>query len=146
VRLTLVASEDLEAIRAGHPTRQRRAIRVRRRAEEAHGQGALLSQTDLALLLGCLQKTISTIVVGLREHGELLPLRGSLADMGRWPTHKQASIRLDLQGSPRPTSPPGPITPSRRSTAPSRALSGCGCWPPTSLPRSCPCSPACPSR
>jgi hypothetical protein len=98
VRLTLVASEDLEAIRAGRPARQRRAIRVRRLAQEAHGQGALLSQTDLALLLGSSQKTISTIVVGLREHGELLPLRGYLADMGRWPTHKQAVIRLYLQG------------------------------------------------
>jgi hypothetical protein len=98
VRLTLVATEDLEAIRAGRTTHQRRAIRVRRLAEEAHGQGALLSQTDLALLLGSSQKTISTIVVGLRQHGELLPLRGYLADMGRWPTHKQAIIRLYLQG------------------------------------------------
>lgn len=98
VRLTLIASEDLEAIRAGRPAQQRRALRVRRLAEEAHGQGALLSQTDLALLLGSSQKTISTIVVGLREHGELLPLRGYLADMGRWPTHKQAVIRLYLQG------------------------------------------------
>jgi hypothetical protein len=71
---------------------------VRRLAEEAHGQGAPLSQTDLALLLGSSQKTISTIVIGLREHGELLPLRGYLADMGRWPTHKQAVIRLYLQG------------------------------------------------
>jgi hypothetical protein len=95
VRLTLVASEDLEAIRAGRLARERR---VRRLAEEAHGQGALLSQTDLALLLGSSQKTISTTVVGLREHGELLPLRGYLADMGRWPTHKQAVIRLYLQG------------------------------------------------
>jgi DNA-binding transcriptional ArsR family regulator len=91
VRLTLIASEDLEAIRAGRLARERRAIRVRRLAEEAHGQGALLSQTDLALLLGSSQKTISTIVVGLREHGYL-------ADMGRWPTHKQAVIRLYLAG------------------------------------------------
>jgi hypothetical protein len=130
----LSGPEDLEAIRAGRTTPQRRAIRVRRLAQEAHGQEALLSQTDLALLLGSSQKTISTTVVNLREHGELLPLRGYLADMGRWPTHKQAVIRLYLQGSPVPTSPPAPTTPPRRSTAPSRALSDCGCWPP-SLPR-----------
>jgi hypothetical protein len=98
VRLTLIASEDLEAIGAGRPAAQRRAIRVRRLAEEAHRQGALLSQTDLALLLGSSQKTISNAVVAFRGRGELLPLRGYLADMGRWPTHKAAVIRLYLQG------------------------------------------------
>jgi hypothetical protein len=98
VRLTLVASEDLEAIRAGRPAAQRRAIRVRRLAHEAHDQGALVSQTDLALLLGCSQKTVSNLVMAFRQQGELLPLRGYLADMGRWPTHKQAIIRLYLQG------------------------------------------------
>jgi Protein of unknown function (DUF1670) len=98
-RLTLIASEDLEAIRAGHPAHQRRVIRVRRLAREAHSQGALLSQTDLALLCGCSQKTVSTIAVTLREeHGEFLPLRGYLADMGRYPTHKAAIVRLYLQG------------------------------------------------
>jgi transposase len=98
VRLTLVASEDLEAIRAGRPAAERRAIRVRRLAQEAHGQGALVSQTDVALLLGCSQKTVSNLVMAFRQRGELLPLRGYLADMGRYPTHKAAVVRLYLQG------------------------------------------------
>jgi hypothetical protein len=80
VRLTLVASEDLEAIRAGRPAAERRAIRVRRLAQEAHGQGALVSQTDLALLLGCSQKTVSNLVMAFRQRGELLPR------VATWPT------------------------------------------------------------
>jgi uncharacterized protein DUF1670 len=52
VCLTIVADEDIEAIRQGLPTADRRAIRVRRLARQAHAQGALLSQRDIALVAG----------------------------------------------------------------------------------------------
>jgi Protein of unknown function (DUF1670) len=34
----------------------------------------------------------------LRKRGEILPIRGYVADMGSWPTHKAAIIRLYLDG------------------------------------------------
>jgi hypothetical protein len=98
VVLTLVAEEDVEAMVAPVTRTQRREIRVRRLTHEAHQQGALLSQADLGLLLGCSPGMIGDIAVRLRHQGEFLPLRGYLADMGVFPTHKAAIIRLYLQG------------------------------------------------
>ena len=98
VQLTIVAEEDLEAIRGGLPATRRREIRIRRLCHEAQGQGALLSQADLGLLTGCSPSAVSRTAVALRERGEFLPLRGYLADMGSFPTHKAAIIRLYLSG------------------------------------------------
>ncbi len=41
---------------------------------------------------------VSTAVVRMRARGEILPLRGYVADMGSWPTHKAAIVRLYLEG------------------------------------------------
>ena len=98
VVLTLFAEEDLQAMRAGVPSRARRLRRLRRLALEAQRQGALLSQLDLALLLGLSCDWVSRAVVELRERGEFLPVRGYIADLGCFPTHKAAIIRLYLQG------------------------------------------------
>ena len=65
VRLTIVADEDIEAIRQGLPTADRRTIRVRRLARQAHAQGALLSQRDIALLAGCSPGAVSMTTVAL---------------------------------------------------------------------------------
>jgi Protein of unknown function (DUF1670) len=98
VRLTLIAAEDMEAIRTRRSTPERRELRVRRLSKEAYAQGAALSQADLGLLLGCSPNAISNVAVALRERGEFLPLRGYVADMGSYPTHKAAVIRLYLDG------------------------------------------------
>ena len=98
VRLTLVAGEDLDAIRDGAVVAQRREIRVRRLTHEAYEQGAVLSQRDLSLLLGYSDSAISMTAVALRRRGEWLPLRGYVADMGSFPTHKAAIVRLYLEG------------------------------------------------
>jgi Protein of unknown function (DUF1670) len=98
VRLTIVADEDLEAIRVGARAAARREIRVRRLTHEAIAQGALLSERDLALLTGYSNSAISLTARALRQRGEFLPLRGYVADMGSFPTHKAAIIRLYLQG------------------------------------------------
>ena len=37
-------------------------------------------------------------MIRLRKRGEILPIRGYVADMGSWPTHKAAIIRLYLEG------------------------------------------------
>jgi len=98
VRLTVVAQEDLEAIRSRLSPRQRREIRVRRLATEAHRQGGVLSQADVAVLIGCSEHAVSDTAVRLRRRGEFLPLRGYVADMGSFPTHKAQVIRLYLGG------------------------------------------------
>jgi hypothetical protein len=81
------------------PFRRRRRSRTGpplRHHPKALSPAELCAVADLALPLGSWQKTISTIVVGLREHGELLPLRSYLADMGAPPTHTRAVVRLYL--------------------------------------------------
>ena len=98
VRLTLVDQEDLNAIKHGAVVALRREIRVRRLTNQAYEQGAVLSQRDLSLLLGYSDSSISMTAVALRKRGEWLPLRGYVADMGSFPTHKAAIVRLYLEG------------------------------------------------
>ncbi|MGQ0680342.1 MAG: DUF1670 domain-containing protein [Actinomycetota bacterium] len=98
VKLTIVADEDLEAVRQGLPQSERRTIRVRRLTRQAYQQGGLLSQRDIAIVTGYSPGGVSLSAVSLRERGEFVPLRGYVMDMGCFPTHKAAIIRLYLQG------------------------------------------------
>lgn len=97
VRLTVVADEDSGAIRARLRQASRREIRVRRLTREAYGQGGLQSQADIAILTGYSPGAVSLTAVTLRHRGEFLPLRGYVVDMGSFPTHKAAIIRLYLE-------------------------------------------------
>lgn len=96
VRLTVVAHEDIEAIRDGMGALARREVRVRRLAHEAYAQGGVVSELDLSLLTGYTDGGVSAAVIRLRRAGEILPIRGYVADMGSWPTHKAAIVRLYL--------------------------------------------------
>lgn len=98
VRLTVVADEDLQALRQGLGSAARREVRARRLSHEAYDQGGLLACTDIAVLIGCSENTVSDTAASLRRRGELLPLRGYLMDMGSYPTHKAAIVRLYLEG------------------------------------------------
>src|SRR5882724_775222 len=53
---------------------------------------------DLGLLLGCSTGSVGKVAVALRHQGELLALRGYVEDMGEFPTHKAAIVRLYLSG------------------------------------------------
>ncbi len=98
VRLRVVAEEDIEAITAGSGALARREVRIRRLATEAYDQGGVLSELDLSLVTGYTDGGVSATVIRLRKCGEILPIRGYVADMGSWPTHKAAIIRLYLEG------------------------------------------------
>jgi Protein of unknown function (DUF1670) len=98
VRLTVVAEEDIEAITAGTGALARREVRIRRLAKEAYDQGGVLSELDLSLVTGYTDGGVSATVIRLRKRGEILPIRGYVADMGSWPTHKAAIVRLYLEG------------------------------------------------
>jgi len=98
VRLTVVAQEDIEAIRDGLGALARRDLRIRRLAHQAYSQGGVLSELDLSLVTGYTDGGVSAAVIRLRKAGEILPIRGYVADMGSWPTHKATIIRLYLEG------------------------------------------------
>jgi hypothetical protein len=98
VRLSVVAQEDIDALVAGAPALERREIRVRRLVHQAHDQGGVLSELDLSLVTGYTDGGVSATIIRLRKRGEILPIRGYVADMGSWPTHKAAIIRLYLEG------------------------------------------------
>jgi hypothetical protein len=98
VRLTVVAQEDIQAISDGWGALARRDLRVRRLAHEAYAQGGVLSELDLSLVTGYTDGGVSAAVIRLRKAGEILPIRGYVADMGSWPTHKATIIRLYLDG------------------------------------------------
>ena len=98
VRLTVVAEEDIEAITAGSGALARREVRIRRLTHEAYAQGGVLSELDLSLVTGYTDGGVSATVMRLRKRGEILPIRGYVADMGSWPTHKAAIVRLYLEG------------------------------------------------
>lgn len=118
VTLTIVADEDVAAIREHLPAAGRREIRVRRLTHEAFDQGGLLACPDISILTGYSPGAVSNTAVSLRKQGEFLPLRGYVSDMGSFPTHKAAIALprgahhpghrgpdLSLQGGGRPLHP-----------------------------------------
>jgi len=72
--------------------------------EEALGQGGLLSQSDLAVLLNCCDAVVSQYVNEYqRTSGKLLPTRGNIHDLSGAITPKREIIALYLQGYLTPT-------------------------------------------
>lgn len=90
VLLDLSTPEDLQARLDRKPPRERLGLKAARLCLQAHAQGALLSNCDLAELLCC---TDSMIALVLGEHektsGQLLPRRATLHDVGTCLTHKR---------------------------------------------------------
>lgn len=89
--------EDLEVqLREGASARRRQQIL--RLAVEAQEQGGLLTQEDLAFLLGRDVRTIRADIATLREQQLVIPTRGTVRDIGPGVTHKQRAVRLWLEG------------------------------------------------
>jgi DNA-binding CsgD family transcriptional regulator len=99
VVLTLVTPEDIQ----GRIEREPRAARLRRAAlrlsTEAHAQGALLSNVDLALLLNYSSSDLGKLLAGHeRTTGQVVPRRATLHDVGTGLTHKAIICRLHAAG------------------------------------------------
>lgn len=95
VVLTMLDGEDFTA---GCPQRlrQRRMVRL---VEEARAQEGLLSQEDLARLLGCDVRTVRRDARELRvREGIHLATRGQEKDIGPGVTHRDQAVRLWLEG------------------------------------------------
>jgi len=72
--------------------------RIMRISNEALNQGALLTQADIAILLGESTKTISRHIAALEENRELVPTRGKWKDIGPGVSHKKKILELYLKG------------------------------------------------
>lgn len=96
VHLTIMAAGDAEVWAAEGPEVLRR-LRVHRLTYEALLQGGVLSQEDLACVLGFSLKTVQRIFAFYRQQGQRLPSRGEIQDMGRGVSHKVPIIRRYVQ-------------------------------------------------
>lgn len=104
VILDMVNGDDIEALKAPLHHRELRLRKVERWTQQAYDQGALLTQLDLAVLLGCAEFTVAQYV---REYEVIykrpLPTRGNVQLIGPGQTHKRQIITLYLKGYLVPT-------------------------------------------
>lgn len=98
VVLSFINNEDIEHIAMGFATKSLRKKRLRRWLDEAFDQGALLSQLDLAMLLGVCDAVVSQYVSEIQKEGTILPTRGNIHDLSGALTHKREIITLYLEG------------------------------------------------
>lgn len=90
VVLDLSTAEDVEARLNRVPPEQRLLLKAIRLCEQAYRQKALLSNCDLAELLGVSDAVIARVLVDHeRQSGRLVPRRATLHDVGTCLTHKQ---------------------------------------------------------
>jgi hypothetical protein len=98
VVLSFIADEDIEHIAHGFDSKSLRKKRLIRWVDQAFDQGALLTQLDLAMLLGVTEAVISQYVNEIQKEGKLLPTRGNIHDLSGAITHKREIITLYLEG------------------------------------------------
>lgn len=99
VSLTLLCREDIEMRLEGYSQREVREKRIVRLFNEAYHQNALLSNADVAALLGVSPTTVSKQAREFMEHENMIiPTRGTIHDLGMATTHKKVIIRLYLDG------------------------------------------------
>ena len=99
-RVTLVTVEEVIRLRDGASLPHLRAEMAVRILQEAYAQHAILSFTDVGLVLSQSPTRISQLVRRYRQHhpSEFIPHCGSVLDMGSTQTHKREAVLLYLQG------------------------------------------------
>ncbi len=98
VTLSFVTDADIDHISQGFATSLLRKKRIKRWTDQAFDQGALLTQLDLAMLLGVCDSVVSKYVNEIQSDGHLLPTRGNIHDLSGAITHKREIITLYLEG------------------------------------------------
>jgi hypothetical protein len=98
VVLSFITDEDVSHIAHGFDSTSLRKKRLIRWVDEAFDQGALLTQLDLAILLGVCDTVVSKYVNEIQQSGKLLPTRGNIHDLSGAVTHKRQIITLYLEG------------------------------------------------
>ena len=98
VVLSFIIDEDIDHIAHGFESKSLRKKRLERWVDQAYDQGALLTQLDLAMLLGVCDAVVSKYVSEIQKNGNLLPTRGNIHDLSGAITHKREIITLYLEG------------------------------------------------
>ena len=98
VVLSFITESDIDHIAHGFDSMSLRKRRLIRWVDEAFDQGALLTQLDLAILLGVCDAVVSKYVQEIQSQGRLLPTRGNIQDLSGAITHKREIITLYLDG------------------------------------------------
>jgi hypothetical protein len=97
--LSFLTDDDVAHIAHGFDSKSLRKKRLTRWVDEAFDQGALLTQLDLAILLGICDAVVSQYVKEIQtDSGRLLPTRGNIHDLSGAITHKREIITLYLEG------------------------------------------------
>lgn len=95
VILSFCTDDDIAHIAHGFDSKTLRKKRLARWLDEAFNQGALLTQLDLAVLLGVCDAVVSQYVNEIQpESKRLLPTRGDVHDLSGAITHKREIITL----------------------------------------------------
>ena len=104
VVLDMICDQDIDDIKKSLHHREIRMKKIERWTQQVYDQGALLTQLDLAMLLGVSEFTAGQYV---REYYQLykrpLPTRGNIQFLGGGQTHKKEILALYLNGYLVPT-------------------------------------------
>lgn len=99
ILLSFITDDDIAHIARGYDAKSLRKKKLLRWVDQAFDQGALLTQLDLAALLGCCDAVVSQYVREIqKETGKILPTRGNIHDLSGAITHKKEIITLYLEG------------------------------------------------
>jgi hypothetical protein len=97
--LDLWTQDELDLLANGSRPSSLLPRRMARITKQAFKQEAVLIQTDLALMLGVSVASIRKAIDSWqKEHNEILPLRGTVHDMGMTFSHKRMIVKLHLKG------------------------------------------------
>lgn len=99
VVLDVISDDDIQNMRKPLHHREIRISKIERWTQQAFDQGALISQLDLAVLLGVNEVTAGNYVREFSSlYGRDLPTRGNIQQIGGGQTHKKEIISLYLKG------------------------------------------------
>lgn len=97
VKLTIFDQEDVETVsRSGQKGLLHR--RITRLTSEAYDQGGLLTQADLAILLGESPRTVLRAIKDIQNTGVFVHTRGNTRDIGPGISHKTRILDMYLKG------------------------------------------------
>ena len=103
VILSIASQDDLKLRLDGYSAKEIRRCKVARILHEAYGQGGVLNQADVSLLIGVSSGTIGKDIKEFQlERGVVLPYRGTIHDIGLTLTHKKIIIKQFVSNVPTP--------------------------------------------
>ena len=98
VVLSVIHDDDKFMVAKGYSHNEVRRYKVARILKEAYSQNGVLSQYDVAEILGVSTSTISRDIKKYQdENSVILPYRGTIHDIGPSLTHKKVIVALFLQ-------------------------------------------------